>query len=335
MPDTTFQALVLRQQEKLVTASVEELRTDQLPEGEVLIQVAYSSLNYKDGLAVTGQGRIARFYPMVPGIDLAGTVVESSSPRFGVGDPVVMTGCGGSETFWGGYTQRARLPEKCLTPLPEGMTLKQAMGVGTAGFTAMQSVMALEAHGLTPGGSEVIVTGAGGGVGSIAVALLSNLGYKTVASTGRAELHGYLNSLGASRILDRSTLGGPFANPPKPLEPEQCDGAVDSVGGETLASVIRALAVGASVAACGLAGGGGLPTTVHPFILRGVNLLGIDSVRYASEKRPAVWQRLRRDLPLDLLDSMIQVAPLSRVAELAPAILKGQVRGRTVIDLNA
>ncbi len=335
MPDTPFQALVLRQHEKLVAASLEELRADQLPEGEVLIQVAYSSLNYKDGLAVTGQGRIARFYPMVPGIDLAGTVLESSSPRFRTGDAVVMTGCGGSETFWGGYTQRARLPEKCLSPLPEGMTLKQAMGVGTAGFTAMQSVTALEAHGLKPGGREVLVTGAAGGVGSVAVALLANLGYKVAASTGRAELHGYLKSLGASRILDRSTLSGPFAAPPKPLESEQWAGAVDSVGGETLASAIRALAAGSSVAACGLAGGGNLPTTVHPFILRGVNLLGIDSVRSSSEERTAVWRRLRRDLPLDLLDAMIQVAPLSHVAELAPAILQGRVRGRTVIDVNA
>ncbi|MBI1789018.1 MAG: oxidoreductase [Acidobacteria bacterium] len=330
MPDATFRALLLHEENKQVRAAIEELERDRLPEGDVLVQVAYSSLNYKDGLALTGQGRIVRKYPMVPGLDLSGTVVESSSSRFQPGDPVVMTGCGSSETFWGGYTQMSRLPAGCFVRIPPGISLKQAMGVGTAGFTAMQCVMALEAHGLAPGEKEVVVTGAAGGVGSVAVAILSKLGYRVAASTGRPEQHDFLRSLGAARIVERSAL----AAQGKPMESEQWAGAVDAVGGDVLAGVIRFLARGTSVAACGLAGGGHLNTTVYPFILRGVNLLGINSVEVAVAEREAIWARLARDLPLDKLDSLIQVAPLGESPALAKEILAGRVRGRLVIDVN-
>jgi acrylyl-CoA reductase (NADPH) len=269
---------------------------------------------------------------MVPGIDLAGEVAESSAPSFQAGDKVVVTGCGTSETIWGGYAQMARMKAEHVVHLPAGISLKQAMGVGTAGFTAMQSVMALEAHGLKPGGRPVVVTGAGGGVGGVAVAILSHLGYQVVASSGRAELIDYLKGLGASEIIDRAVLSTPSN---KPMEGEKWSGAVDSVGGETLAGLIRTMAVHGSIAASGVAGGPKVPTTVFPFILRGVNLLGIDSVRVDNAGRKAVWERVAQDLPLDKLDSMITVEPLSSIVELGNRILAGQTRGRTVIDVNA
>jgi acrylyl-CoA reductase (NADPH) len=274
---------------------------------------------------------VIRKYPMVPGVDLAGHVMESASADFKPGDQVVVTGCGTSETMWGGYAQLARLDAKYIVPLPEGLTLKQAMGVGTAGFTSMQAVMELESHGLKPGGKEVLVTGAAGGVGSVAVAILAKLGYKVAGSSGRPELTDYLKSLGASEVIDRATLAAPSK---RPLEAERWAGAVDSVGGETLAAVIRSLAVGSSVAACGLAGGPNFSTTVLPFILRGVNLLGIDSVRVANARRREIWARIARDLPLELLDSMIEVHPLEDFHSLGDRILKGQTRGRVVIDVN-
>ncbi|MCC6391033.1 MAG: oxidoreductase [Bryobacterales bacterium] len=327
----TFRAFVLRQTGGQFSAAFEDLSQDSLPPGDVLIRVTHSSLNYKDGLAVTGRPGVVRTFPMVPGIDLAGTVVESSSPAFTAGQSVVVTGCGTSETIWGGYAQMARMKAEHVVPLPEGLTMVRAMGVGTAGFTAMQSVMALEAHGLKPGGKPVVVTGAAGGVGSVAIAILAKLGYTVVASTGRAEETAYLKSLGAAEIIGREVLSGPG----KPLDPERWAGAVDSVGGDTLAGIIRTLAIGSSVASCGLAGGPKLNTTVFPFILRGVNLLGIDSVRASNATRRAIWQRISTDLPIDKLDSAIHTAPLSRIQELGERILAGKTRGRTVIDVNA
>lgn len=296
------------------------------------MRVHYSSLNYKDGLAVTGRPGVIRTFPMVPGVDFAGVVEESASPHFHPGDEVVVTGCGTSEFIWGGYSELARLDQDFVVHLPKGMTLKQSMGIGTAGFTAMQSVMELERHGLKPAGREVVVTGAAGGVGSVAVAILSRLGYKVVASSGRAELHDYLARLGASTIIDRAVLSAPSK---KPLEPERWAGAIDNVGGDTLAGLLRTMAVGGSVASCGLAGGPQLATTVFPFILRGVNLLGIDSVRVPNPRRREIWARIMRDLPMDVLDSITTVEPLDKVFELGEQILAGRIRGRTVIDVRS
>jgi acrylyl-CoA reductase (NADPH) len=329
---STFRGLLLTQEDGKFSASFQELQTASLPPGDVLIRVAYSSLNYKDGLAVTGKPGVVRTWPMVPGVDLAGTVEQSDSPDFQPGDQVVVTGCGTSETFWGGYAQMTRIQSQWVVKLPAGISLKQAMGVGTAGFTAMQSVMALEEHGMSPGGRDVAVTGAGGGVGSVAVAILAKLGYKVVASTGRTETHDYLKSLGAAEIIGREVLATPSK---KPLESERWAGAVDSVGGETLAGLLRTMAIGTSVAACGLAGGIALNTTVMPFIIRGVSLLGIDSVRTKQPQRRAVWQRIEKNLPLDALDKMIQVEPLSNVIALGEQILQGKTRGRVVIDVNS
>ncbi|HUQ92629.1 MAG TPA: MDR family oxidoreductase [Bryobacteraceae bacterium] len=324
----TFRAFVLRQADGQATSGFEEVNQDALPPGDTLIRVTHSSLNYKDGLAVTGKPGVVRNYPMVPGIDLAGTVVESSS--FAPGQQVVVTGCGTSETIWGGYAQMARMKSEHVVALPQGMTLVQAMGVGTAGFTAMQCVMALETHGLKPGGKPVVVTGAAGGVGSVAVAILARLGYQVTASTGRSEQSEFLKSLGATAVIDRTILAVASA---KPMEAEKWSGAVDSVGGDTLAGVIRTMSVGTSVAACGLAGGGKLNTTVYPFILRGVNLLGIDSVRTDNATRQSIWQRIAKDLPLEKLDTLIQMEPLSKIQELGEQILSGKTRGRTVIDV--
>jgi acrylyl-CoA reductase (NADPH) len=328
---TPFQALLVTQTDGKFDASIQKLQPEALPPGDVLIRVAYSSLNYKDGLAVTGKPGVIRKYPMVPGVDLAGAVEESSSPNFKVGDKVVVTGCGTSETLWGGYSQYARLAAEYVVPLPGGFNLQQAMGIGTAGFTAMQSVMALEEHGVKPGGREVVVTGAAGGVGSVAIAILGTLGYKVVASSGRAELHDYLRGLGASEIIDRNVLSAPSK---RPLDSERWAAGIDNVGGDTLAGLLRSVVIGGSVASCGLAGGAALNTSVFPFILRGVNLLGIDSVRVPNHRRREIWARLARDLPTNLLDGMIQVKPLTKVFELGEQILAGKVRGRTVIDVN-
>ena len=324
----TFRALLATQEDGKTNLSFREIDSASLPPSEVLIRVQYSSLNYKDGLAVTGKAGVIRRFPMVPGIDLAGTVEESLSPAWQAGDSVVVTGCGLSETSWGGYAEYARIDARCLVRLPEGMTARQAMGIGTAGFTAMQCVMALERHGVRPSSGDVVVTGAAGGVGSVAVAILSKLGYRAFASTGRAELGSYLRSLGAGEIIDRSVLAAPSK---RPMETERWAGAVDTVGGETLSSIIRTLKAGASVAACGVAGGPALNLTVFPFILRGVNLLGVNSVVVTREERLEVWRRLATDLPLPLLDSMIDEQPLDHVIELGEKILQGGVRGRIVI----
>jgi acrylyl-CoA reductase (NADPH) len=331
-----FKALLATNDDGKTNVSFQEMDLSSLPPGDVLIRVLYSSLNYKDGLAVTGKPGVIRKYPMVPGVDLAGVVEESDSPFWKRGDSVVVTGCGLSETIWGGYAEFARIDARHLVRLPGGLTARQAMGIGTAGFTAMQCVVALERHGVEPksggaGGAascDVVVTGAAGGVGSVAVAILAQLGYRVFASTGRAELAPYLRSLGAHEIVGRSVLAAPSK---RPMDSERWAGAVDSVGGETLAGVIRGLKIGGSVAACGVAGGGVLNTTVFPFILRGVNLLGINSVTVPREERLEIWRRLASDLPLPLLDSMIQEEPLDRVFELGEKILAGAVRGRVVI----
>ena len=327
----TFTALLATQVEGKFHASIQDLDRAALPPGDVLVRVAYSDLNYKDGLAVTGRPGVIRKFPMVPGIDLAGVVEESTSTDWKPGDEVVVTGCGLSETTWGGYAELARVDARHLIRLPKGMSLKQSMAIGTAGFTAMQCVVALERHGLAPAGGEVLVTGAGGGVGGIAVAILAKLGYRVVASTGRAELHDYLRSLGAAEIVDRSALAAPSK---RPMESERWAGAVDTVGGDTLAAIVRALAANASVAACGLAGGTALNTTVFPFILRGVSLLGVNSVYVSRSDRLLIWERLSRDLPLPLLDSMTEEAPLAAVFDLGEKIIAGIIRGRTVIRIQ-
>jgi acrylyl-CoA reductase (NADPH) len=332
MTENSFTALILEKSDDNLEVSRQTLARDALPDGDVLIKVAYSSLNYKDGLAVTGKGKVVRRYPMIPGIDLAGTVAESTSKEFKSGDPVILTGWGLGEHRWGGYAQLARAQAEWLVPLPEGLTLKQAMGIGTAGLTAMLGVMALETHGLTPQeAQEVVVTGASGGVGSLAVAILGGLGYNVVASTGRAEAHDYLKQLGARKIMDRSVL----ASPAKPLDSARWAGAIDTVGGETLASLLSSMAYRASVAACGLAGGSHLPTTVFPFVLRGVNLLGIESGQCPMPERRTAWSRLARELPLDVLELVMQEASLADMPRLSEEILRGQVRGRVVVDVNA
>ena len=327
---STFKAVYATQQDGKTHVSLEQLDRASLPAGDVLVRVHYSDLNYKDGLAVTGRPGVIRKFPMIAGIDLAGVVEESASPAWKAGDEVVITGFGLSETAWGGYAELARVDANWLVRLPPGLTLKQAMAIGTAGFTAMQCVVALERHSVLPGAGEVLVTGAAGGVGSIAVAVLAKLGYRVVASTGRAELGDYLRSLGASEILERSTLTAPSK---RPLDSERWAGAVDSVGGDTLAAIVRGLVANGSVAACGVAGGAALNTTVFPFILRGVNLLGINSVHFPSSDRPLMWERLTRDLPLPLLDGMTQEAPLEAVFDLGEKIIAGAVRGRVVIKI--
>lgn len=332
MAKDKFKALLLEKDDGDVTASFKELSRDDLPEGDVLVSVSYSSLNYKDGLAVTNKGKIARTFPIVPGIDFAGTVEESNSPKYKPGDPVVLTGWQVGEKYWGGYSQLASVKAGWLVPLPEGLSLEQTMGIGTAGFTAMLCVLALEKHGLKPGEGEVVVTGASGGVGSIAVAILAKLGHKVVASTGRTESHPYLEQLGAQEILDRSVFSTPSK---RPLDSARWAGAVDPVGGETLASLLKSMMPRASVAACGLAGSSDLPTTVFPFILRGVNLLGIDSVMVPYEERVEAWNRLAEDLPKNALNDAMQIEPLSKVKELAEQIVQGQTRGRVVLDVNA
>lgn len=330
MPET-FRALYLTENEGKVNAEIRNVPTDDLPDHEVLVEVAYSTLNYKDGLAVTGAGRVVRQYPMVPGIDYVGTVRESRSDRWKPGDRVILTGWEVGEKHWGGLGTRARAKAEWLVPLPAGMTPQQAMGIGTAGFTAMLCVLALERHGLVPGGdAPVLVTGAGGGVGSVAVALLARGGHRVAAATGRAALRDYLTGLGAAEIVERASL-----TPKRPLESERWAGAVDTVGGETLAATLAAMRASGSVAACGLAGGANLATTVFPFILRGVNLLGINSVFVPQPERRATWDRLARDLPAPTLDTITQVVPLSAVPALSREILAGNVRGRVVVDVHA
>ncbi|SFR03604.1 acryloyl-CoA reductase [Poseidonocella sedimentorum] len=326
-----FRALLVEKDEDGQTrAGVTELDEDRLPEGDVTVAVEYSTLNYKDGLCIGPGGGLVRTYPHVPGIDFAGTVESSGDARYAPGDKVVLTGWRVGENRWGGYAQKARVPADMLVPLPEGLSTKQAMAVGTAGFTAMLAVMALEDHGIKDG--PVLVTGASGGVGSVATAILAKLGHEVAGVTGRPGSADYLTSLGASRIVAREDIAETVK---RPLESETWGGCVDAVGGAMLARVLGQMQYGASVAAVGLAGGAALPATVVPFLLRGVNLLGIDSVLQPHDARLRAWGRIARDLPMDKLEAMVQPATLADLPRLGADILKGQVKGRVVVDVNA
>ncbi len=329
---SNFNALIVRKDEESgeTSAAVEALTLDDLPQGEVTVAVEYSTVNYKDGLCLTSGGGLVRKYPHVPGIDFAGTVEESSDARYKAGDKVVLTGWRVGEAHWGGYSQKARVKADWLVPLPDGLSTRQAMAVGTAGFTAMLSVMALEDHGIKSG--PVLVTGAAGGVGSVATAILANLGYDVAGVTGRPETADYLKSLGASQIVAREELSETVK---RPLEGETWGGCIDAVGGAMLARVLGQMEYGASVASVGLAGGAGLPATVIPFLLRGVNLLGIDSVMQPYENRLRAWERVAKDLPMDKLEDMVQPATLADLPQLGKDILNGQVKGRVVVDVNA
>lgn len=329
-----FNALVVNKDEESgkTSASVEQINLDQLPEGNVVVNVDYSTVNYKDGLCIGPGGGLVRAYPHVPGIDFAGTIESSDDARYAAGDSVVLTGWRVGEVHWGGYAQKARVNADWLVPLPAGLTTRQAMAVGTAGFTAMLAVMALEDHGMKPDQGPVLVTGAAGGVGSVATAILANLGYEVAAVTGRSETEEYLRSLGATQIVARDEINETVK---RPLERETWAGCVDAVGGDMLARVLGQMKYGASVSAVGLAGGSGLPATVIPFLLRGVNLLGIDSVMQPYDNRLRAWERIARDLPMDKLEAMIHPADLNDLPGLGKDILKGQVKGRVVVDVNA
>ncbi len=329
-----FNALIVRKDEESgqTSAAVEQIGLDDLPEAEVTVAVEHSTVNYKDGLCLGPGGGLVRKYPHIPGIDFAGTVEASDDNRYKPGDKVVLTGWRVGEAHWGGYSQKARVRADWLVPLPAGLDTRQAMAVGTAGFTAMLAVMALEDHGLEPGHGPVLVTGAAGGVGSVATAILANLGHEVAAVTGRPETGDYLKSLGATQIVPREQLN---ETTKRPLESETWAGCVDAVGGNMLARVLGQMKYGASVAAVGLAGGAALPATVIPFLLRGVNLLGIDSVMQPYENRLRAWERIAKDLPMDKLEAMINPATLSDLPKLGADILKGQVKGRVVVDVNA
>ena len=324
--------IVEKDDEGKTSAAVQEISEDRLPDGNVTVAVEYSTLNYKDGLCIGPGGGLVRTYPHVPGIDFAGTVEASDDDRYKPGDKVVLTGWRVGEAHWGGYAEKARVKADWLVPLPAGLDTRAAMAVGTAGFTAMLAVMALEDHGLTPENGEVLVTGAAGGVGSVATAILGNLGYEVAGVTGRPEQEDYLKGLGAARIVARDELNETVK---RPLETETWAGCVDAVGGPMLARVLGQMKYGASVSAVGLAGGAGLPATVIPFLLRGVNLLGIDSVMQPYDNRVRAWDRIARDLPMEKLDAMVHPAGLGDLPELGRAILKGGVRGRVVVDVTA
>ncbi len=327
-----FKALLLtKTPEGATLADITSLDEAQLPEGEVLVNVAYSTVNYKDALAVTGQSPVVRKFPMVPGIDFAGTVAESRDARFKPGDAVILNGWGVGESHWGGLAQKACVKADWLVPMPPGMEARQAMAIGTAGYTAMLCVMALQERGVTPAAGPVLVTGANGGVGSIAIALLAGLGFEVHASTGRMGEAGHLKQLGASEIIDRAT----FSAPGKPLQKERWAAAVDSVGSHTLANVCASLKYGGTVAACGLAQGMDFPASVAPFILRSITLAGVDSVQAPMVKRLMAWERLMRELPADVLEANTETIALEAVAALAPRLLAGQVRGRVRVDLAA
>jgi acrylyl-CoA reductase (NADPH) len=326
-----MKALVLREAAGKVAGAIEEVPESQLPPGEVTVAVQYSTLNYKDGLILGGLGRLVRQYPHVPGVDFVGTVEASDAPQWKKGDAVILTGWRVGETQWGGYAQKARVRGDWLVPLPAGLEPKNAMAIGTAGLTAMLAVMALERHGLTPANGEILVTGAAGGLGSVATAILAKLGYAVAASTGRVALHDYLTSLGATVIIDRATIAQPSG---KPLDPERWAACIDSVGGATLAAILPQLKYRGAVASCGLAGGSKLETTVIPFLLRGVSILGIDSVACPTPERKQAWGRLVQDLPRGRLDAMVHTVGMSELLRLAPEILAGQVRGRVVVDVN-
>ena len=330
-----FNALVVEKDEESgkTAAQVRQIAVDDLPEAEVLVAVEYSTVNYKDGLCIGPGGGLVRKYPHVPGIDFAGTVEESRDDRYKPGDKVVLTGWRVGEAHWGGFAQKARVKGDWLVPLPDGLDTRAAMAVGTAGFTAMLAVMALEDHGVAPGHGPVLVTGAAGGVGSVAIAILAKLGHEVAAVTGRPEQESYLRGLGASQIVPREELAEVTK---KPLEAEKWAGCVDAVAGAMLGRVLKQIKYGGSVAAIGLAGGAAIEgALITPFILRGVNLLGIDSVMQPYDNRLRAWERIARDLPMDKLEAMVQPATLVDLPGLGRDILEGQVKGRVVVDVNA
>lgn len=325
-----FTAIVVEKIDEHYQAQVATLDESRLPPGDVVVDVAYSTLNYKDALAISGKGPVVRAFPMVPGIDLAGTVETSTYPVFAAGDKVLLNGWGIGEQHWGGLAQKARVRGEWLTPLPQGLSLRQSMAIGTAGYTAMLCVMALERHGLTCADGDVLVTGASGGVGSIAITLLAKLGYRVIASTGRPQESDYLHGLGAAEIIDRRTL----SEPGRPLQKERWAAAIDSVGSHTLANVCASIRADGAVAACGLAQGLDFPATVAPFILRGVSLLGINSVTRPEAERFEAWRRLARDLDAASLDAITREISLGDAIPAADELLKGAVRGRLVVDVN-
>jgi acrylyl-CoA reductase (NADPH) len=325
-----FKGILIEKDGEAHTATLKEIDESRLPEGDVTIEVAYSTLNYKDGLAITGKSPVVRRFPMIPGVDLVGTVEASSNPDYKVGDSVVLNGWGVGEVHWGGLAQQARLKGEWLVPLPAAFSPLQAMAIGTAGYTAMLCVLALERHGVAPDMGEILVTGATGGVGSVVVALLSKLRYRVVAVSGRVEETDYLKRLGAAEVLDRSE----FAKPGKPLGKERWAGAVDVVGSHVLANVCATTRYGGVVAACGLAGGMDFPATVAPFILRGVTLAGIDSVMCPRPVRLEAWARLARDLDISKLDAISRVIGLGDAISTAHSLLAGQIRGRIVVDVQ-
>ena len=326
-----FKGIVVEKDAEGYRASVGEIEESRLPAGDVTVRVEYSTLNYKDGLAITGKGPVVRNFPMVPGIDFAGVVEQSEHPEFKPGDRVVLNGWGVGEVHWGGLAQLARVKGDWLIPLPERFSAKEAMAIGTAGYTAMLCVMALEWHGLKAGQGPVLVTGANGGVGSVAIALLAHLGHEVVASTGRPQESEYLRRLGASSVIDRKEL----SEPGKPLQKERWAAAVDSVGSHTLANVCAQVRYGGAVAACGMAQGLDLPASVAPFILRGVSLLGVDSVMRPKADRLAAWERLARDLHGPILEDIAGEIPLGQAIDAAAKLMRGEVRGRLIVDVNA
>ena len=328
----TFKALVIDKTDEGQTAAIQDLTLNDLPDEDVLVEIEFSTVNYKDGLAITGASPICRTYPMVGGIDYSGTVIEDKSGTYAAGDKIVMNGWGAAESHWGGYAQKMRVKPDHLITLPKEFSSDEAMAIGTAGYTAMLCVLSLEDHGVTPNDGPVLVTGAAGGVGSVAISLLSKLGYEVIASSGRAGQEGdYLRGLGASDVIDRNEL----SEKGRPLGKERWAAAVDSVGSHTLANVLASTKYGGAVAACGLAQGFDLPATVMPFILRNVALLGVDSVMAPKERRQRAWDRLAVDLDKSKLSAMITRINMSDLIETAPKILSGDVRGRLVVDVNA
>ena len=326
-----FKGIVVEKDAEGYRASLAEIDENRLPAGDVTVRVDYSTLNYKDGLAITGKGPVVRSFPMVPGIDFAGVVEQSDHPEFKPGDTVVLNGWGVGEAHWGGLAQRARVKGDWLIPLPKRFSTRDAMAIGTAGYTAMLCVMALERHGLKAGDGPVLVTGANGGVGSVAIALLAKLGYTVTASTGRPGESDYLRRLGATDVIDRKEL----SEPGKPLQKERWAAAVDSVGSHTLANVCAQLRYNGVVAACGLAQGLDLPASVAPFILRGVSLIGVDSVMRPKADRVAAWERLARDLDGSILEDIAAEIALPQAIDAAARLMRGEIRGRLIVDVNA
>mgnify|MGYP001167389314 CR=1 FL=1 len=327
---STFKAIRIDKDEQGYRAAPAQFRDEDLMDGDVTVRVSHSTINYKDGLAVTGKSPVVRRFPMIPGIDFAGVVESSSNPDFRPGDAVVLNGWGVGETHLGGLAQRARVKGDWLIPLPAGLSAEQAMAIGTAGYTAMLSVMALEKHGAKPADGPVVVTGAAGGVGSVAVSLLASAGWKVIASTGRPNEAGFLTDLGATDIIDRAEL----SSPGRPLGKERWAAGVDSVGSHTLANVLAQTKYGGAVASCGLAQGMDLPASVAPFILRGVSLLGVDSVMAPKAKRLEAWSRLARDLDKARLAALTSVIPFDRAIQAAGLILEGKIRGRVVVEIG-